>query len=454
MAIHKLGAHIIGGTRLALGRPAVIKLVNVSPAYVAQVRAEVGPDCLVVVRFQFDEPKPGQEPRQTARDWYARRRGDMLAMKAAGPNIAFETAVNECTEEHLNWYITLSLELIPLMHREGLRCMAGNPSVGRWHETSWPRFRPVLDILTPGDFLGLHEYWSDTADIGNPWHCTRWTIPEIAAVIRDTPIVVTECGRDVTPDTGRGKRGWRKTCNAETFLADLRQYDGLLCRFPQVRGATVFQTGNDPEWADFEVVALWGRVVAETEAWQVPQPQPPAPPAPPVPLPPAFDWEGRRFDPADFALYVAALDLRWARRLVIHHTYKPTVERWLEYGGAYWMQQALPRTYRGKGWSAGPHVYAAPDGIWVGTPPSRPGVGVVGYNEDSLHLEIVGDYSRAVPSGPTLAHAMVAVASLSGGASLGPENLWMHRELQAGQTCPGDELARVFSRWFRQGRSV
>ena len=43
--MNRIGLHIIGGTSLALagaGRPRIAKLVDCSPEYKAQVRAEVG----------------------------------------------------------------------------------------------------------------------------------------------------------------------------------------------------------------------------------------------------------------------------------------------------------------------------------------------------------------------------------------------------------------------------
>jgi hypothetical protein len=267
--INKIGPEILGGTRLALGRPPVIKLRNVSREYVAEVRQLVGPDCLIVIRFEHDEPNKKGDPRQEARGWFARRRDDMLAMRdAAAPNIAFETAVNEATEEELDWLVQFSLELIPLMHADGLRCVTGNPAVGHWNVENWPKFAPVLAAMRPDDFLGLHEYWSDTGDIANRWHCGRWTIPEIAAVLGDVRIVVTECGRDRVE--GRGDSGWRRTTSAEDFVYDLEEYDRLLRESPNVVGATVFTL--DPNWPDFDASHLWPQVVFRYSLTPTPAP--------------------------------------------------------------------------------------------------------------------------------------------------------------------------------------
>jgi murein DD-endopeptidase MepM/ murein hydrolase activator NlpD len=65
---------------------------------------------------------------------------------------------------------------------------------------------------------------------------------------------------------GRGAAGWQHTCNAETFLADLRAYDALLCQYPNVLGATVFTMGQyASQWQPFDVGPIWPAVVAEQE---------------------------------------------------------------------------------------------------------------------------------------------------------------------------------------------
>ena len=96
--ITKLGPEISRGTNVVLGKPKVIKLRNATREYVAELRQQMGPDCLIVVRFH-DQADTNIDPRQSARDWYGRVRSEMLAFRDAGaPNIAFETGVNEPTD--------------------------------------------------------------------------------------------------------------------------------------------------------------------------------------------------------------------------------------------------------------------------------------------------------------------------------------------------------------------
>jgi hypothetical protein len=119
------------------------------------------------------------------------------------------------------------------------------------------------------DLVGLHEYWSDYADIGNRWHCGRWTMaPELGG----KPIVVTECGRDIVEQ--HGQAGWQRSCTAAEYMADLRCYSRLLDAYPNVVGATVYQVGAiDPKWKPFDVTAIWPQIVSEYEGVSMPQPE-------------------------------------------------------------------------------------------------------------------------------------------------------------------------------------
>lgn len=251
-----IGLHIIGGTQVNLGRPRLVKLVNVDAAYVRQVRAAVGPQALIIVRWV--EAWDLSNPEQAARDWYARHHAQMAAM--ADANVAFESC-NEIPDDLAPLYARFEAERLSLMHEAGLRSVVGNFSVGTPDLDVWATYRPMLQAMRPGDLLGLHEYWIDTADINNRWHCGRWTIPEIAAVIGNTKIVITECGRDLVE--GRGKPGWRQACGAAEFLEDLRRYNALLEQFPNVVGGTVFSTpGPGGAWASFDPSEVWPAVVA------------------------------------------------------------------------------------------------------------------------------------------------------------------------------------------------
>ena len=65
--MNKLGLHIIEGYSGQLGQPRLVKLVDASVAYAHQVRAEVGPNCLIIVRWFEPEQPLDSAPRPPCR---------------------------------------------------------------------------------------------------------------------------------------------------------------------------------------------------------------------------------------------------------------------------------------------------------------------------------------------------------------------------------------------------
>jgi len=260
--MRKVCPHIEGGWAGNIGRPPVVKLVNVSPEYVRQVRQAVGPDTLIIIRW-VEAEQPLDNPQERAGQWMARRTDAMIAMTDYGRDVAvaFE-GYNEIPDSEAVAYCQFERERVISMHVLGLRSVVGNWSVGTPDMPVWATYQPLLDVLRDGDLVGLHEYWIDGPDIDNPWHCARW---QLVRALQGVPLVVTECGRDVVE--GRGHAGWIGYVTAEPYLAELRAYDALLCQYPNVVGATVFTMGQFAnQWRWFDVGAIWLRVVAEQEA--------------------------------------------------------------------------------------------------------------------------------------------------------------------------------------------
>lgn len=253
----KLGLHIRGSAfdPARLGRPRIVKVVDVAPEYVRRVRAAVGPDCLIVVRWYEDGLYNWSNPTVAGREWYERHYPAMREM--ADPQVIFEGA-NEIADSAAPAFALFELERLERLHSMGWRCAVGSWSVGCPDLPVWATYQPVLDAMRHGDAVAFHEYWSDTQDISNLWHCARWSL---VPALYDRPIIVTECGRDVVEN--KGAPGWQRTCDAETFLGDLRRYDALLCDWPNVLGATVFTGGGTAGWEAFGVNEIWSRVVAE-----------------------------------------------------------------------------------------------------------------------------------------------------------------------------------------------
>lgn len=105
---------------------------------------------------------------------------------------------------------------------------------------------------------------------------------------------------------------------------------------------------------------------------------------------------GQRFTVDEFDAYVAALDFSdWRPEfVVVHNTLVPTLAQWHSSLDDIEAQQ---RWFRNTlKWSAGPHLYVDPEGIWVFTPLTKTGVHSPSWNGVALGMEIVGDFDREV----------------------------------------------------------
>jgi hypothetical protein len=457
--MNKIGLHIISGTSVPLGKPRLVKLVDVSPEYVRDVRKLVGPSCLIIVRWVTTNQNLDQ-PLTKARLWYATHAGQMAAMN--DPNVAFES-FNEIADTNASSYAQFEAERLRIMHSSGYRCVVGNWSVGVPKETMWPTYKPMLDAMGPGDLVGMHAYWSDRADIANPWHTARWTLPEVKPYLVGKQIVVTECGRDVVE--GKGKPGWQLSCSADEFLGDLVECNGVWEASPNVVGGVVYQIGStDDQWKPFDATPIWPRVVA---SYSVPQSYPAVTPPviPPVTPPqpgtgtqanpikePPFSIDGRCMTIEQFEAHVKAL--KWPNgkptQVYLHHTWKPTVADWqgkpTVLGMKAYYERQLWQDSKGKwheGWSAGPHLFIAPDGIWLFTPLNEDGVHAAGHNHRTIGIEMVGDYDLIPPMGNILTQSIAAMGVLFTALGLNPMGLMFHRDVST-KTCPGTAVKKTW----------
>jgi hypothetical protein len=158
-----------------------------------------------------------------------------------------------------------------------------------------------------------------------------------------------------------------------------------------------------------------------------------------------FPYIGKTFLPTGFEAYLKTVrpfaGLKW---VVVHHTASPTATTWLKYSQEYWAKQ-LADYYYGHGWTEMPHLFISDRGILVENPLNLKGRGVIGHNQDSIHIETVGNYMAEPPSGPTLDNLVAACAALLKWAGLGIGGLTNHRTLQAAFTeCPGDAFLAVW----------
>lgn len=99
------------------------------------------------------------------------------------------------------------------------------------------------------------------------------------------------------------------------------------------------------------------------------------------------------------------LVFRRINKLIFHHTSSP-VETWKASGSML----HYFNLYNSRGWKAGPHIFVAPDGIWLFTPINKQGrhAGKDG-NKGSIGIEIVGRYFDKLPDNPEILKNLAVV---------------------------------------------
>lgn len=278
MVSRKIGIHLFGNPAVPLGNPAVVKTVDPSLADYWSIRSKVGPKCLIVIRFYYQDQNLDR-PEERANQVFNDHRAFIMGVPSY-EYTAYE-GFNEIGEAQSEAHSLFEIERMRLLHNSGRRAVVGNWSVGVPHERSWYKYEGMLRAMSPGDFVGLHEYWSDNADIDNRYHVARFALPEVAPYLSGKKLVITEAGRDYMSDTKAGAPGWRLTTDENGFYADLEKVGALYDTFGNVLGATIYQEGSlDHRWDAFKVGSLWPRVVASYPAAPVEGPvfQPVEPP--------------------------------------------------------------------------------------------------------------------------------------------------------------------------------
>ncbi|MGI6367438.1 MAG: peptidoglycan recognition family protein [Anaerolineae bacterium] len=155
--------------------------------------------------------------------------------------------------------------------------------------------------------------------------------------------------------------------------------------------------------------------------------------------------DGRVMNESSFITYVERLKILDPQptRVFLHHTWKPTRESWkgkstIAAMKKYYEKQLwrdVDGTLR-EGWTAGPHIFVADDGIWLFSDLRLDGVGVRGHNTGTRHVEMVGNYDEQLPSGATLDNTIAVLGMLHVKFGLDIANLGFHRDLGS-KSCPG-----------------
>jgi N-acetylmuramoyl-L-alanine amidase CwlA len=128
-------------------------------------------------------------------------------------------------------------------------------------------------------------------------------------------------------------------------------------------------------------------------------------------------------------------------KIVIHHTWKPRSADW----EGHKTMLAVQGYYRNtKKWKSGPHLFIAPDGIWLSTPLNQSGIHA-GWrgNPKSIGIEVVGDYDRKVWQGEIKKNAIAAMKLLMIKLGLDTQAIKFHNDYSS-KSCPGYAITKAW----------
>jgi len=180
----------------------------------------------------------------------------------------------------------------------GYQAVALNVPTGHFHRNAIVNLFP--NVCQEFDYIGLHEYsaramWDqdptkqrapedvpkNEGNIIGHWYCQRYRDwyegivhrwPERTGKVQ---MVVTECG--ITYDVMKadfGDVGWRTDMGEEDYVDSLKWYFGEMNQDDYCLGGAIFMMGANPDWASFETLPLWKRLLEIPEAGETPDPPP------------------------------------------------------------------------------------------------------------------------------------------------------------------------------------
>lgn len=154
--------------------------------------------------------------------------------------------------------VDFSLKAIDLMHAEGLKTVALCFSMGNPPEHSAKEFIPVLEAT---DYWAMHEYKFYPVVYKSTWDSSIWYSLRHRLLVAE----LSEAGFDNVPpllitETGIEPGGWKKLLSREGYKHELLQYDSELQKDSYVKCATIFTSGPEKEWRNFDFdkeLSLW-----------------------------------------------------------------------------------------------------------------------------------------------------------------------------------------------------
>ena len=130
-------------------------------------------------------------------------------------------------------------------------------------------------------------------------------------------------------------------------------------------------------------------------------------------------------------------------KIVLHHT-SDTLKQWKKGEVSIGYYNKL---YESKGWKVGPHLFIAPEGIYLFTDINIQGIHVNSGNIGSIGIEMVGNYEKALPSGKIWSSTKKVLRILLNKFNLKLEDIHFHREYNLKKYCPGRTITK---KWVRR----
>jgi hypothetical protein len=330
-----------------------------------------------------------------------------------------------CNEPQGDWRFVddYVAEWVDICHQlfPTLKTVAWNFSFGGPEPEEYVHF---LSSAAKADCYGFHEYWTP-AQWANQAAWAGWTfwrykkfIAALPAALRDKPVFITESGIDMSENY----QGWRSEVSENEYLNEFELY--LAGLTPNVKAVFVYEAGAWPLWYDFELTPYLA-----TELLKMKKEEPVVPPVQTLII------DGRLMNAEEFENHVKQTNFSWANTIVIHHTFKPNKADWATVGW-HGRKENMRQYYQGLGWESGPHLFVSDEGIGLFSPLSARGTGVTDNNTDTIHIEIVGDYTNTFPTGLTYFYVIKAIVALKKKKQLA---VMFHKQLEPGglTECPG-----------------
>jgi len=129
-------------------------------------------------------------------------------------------------------------------------------------------------------------------------------------------------------------------------------------------------------------------------------------------------------------------------KIVLHHT-SDTLRQWKKGEVSIGYYKKL---YESKGWKVGPHLFVAPEGIYLFTDINIQGIHANNGNKGSIGVEMIGNYNKILPSRKIWSNTKKVLIILLNKFNLKLKDIHFHREYNHKKSCPGKAITK---KWVR-----